>query len=110
MPHEKVVPQHWMLLPRDIRQYLATVFNISLSGITEIRDSEVITDGRTINDLEALSLERMCEYVGSQETFARAFELTIAKAHSELNPPIGIIKGNVDEPVAEKASKKRKSK
>lgn len=91
MQHEKVVPQHWMLLPKDIRQHLATVFNIGMSGVTEIRDQEVITDGRTLNDLAALSAERMAEYVGSTESFARLFELTVAKAHSELHPPVGVI-------------------
>lgn len=112
MPHDKVVPQHWMLLPKDIRAHLAVVFNIRVSGVTEIRDQDVITDGRTINDLEALSLERMCDYIGSEETFARAFELTIAKAHAELHPPVGVIKGEVEAPVepVEKPKKNAKAK
>lgn len=92
MPHEKITPQHWMLLDKETRIHLAKHFNIPVSGVTEIRDQELITDGRTMADLEALSLQAMCEYVGSQETFGRAFELTIAKAHSELHPPVGEIR------------------
>lgn len=87
-----------MLLSREIRHHLATVFNIPFSGVTEIRDQEVITDGRTMNDLEAISAEKMAEYVGSTDSFARLFELTVAKAHSELNPPVGVIKAS--EPAA----------
>lgn len=93
MPHEKVTPQHWMLLDKETRDYLAKKFDIKVSGVTEVVDQRVVTDGRTMIDLEALSREAMCAFVGSDETFARAFELTIAKAYSELHPPVGTIMG-----------------
>ncbi len=91
-----------MLLPKDIRAHLAYIFDIPVSAATEIRDQELITDGRTIADLEALSKERMCEYIGSEESFDRAFELTVAKARAELNPPVGTIaaKEQAEVPVA----------
>ncbi len=88
---DRIVPQQWMLQPRDIRLHLAKVFDIPRTGISEIRDQDVISDGHTIENLSAITLEKMCAYVGSEETFGRAWELTCAKAHSELHPPVGII-------------------
>lgn len=92
MQHEKITPQLWMLLARETREHLAKQFKVPKSGVTEIRDQELISDGRTMIDLEVFTREAMCEYVESDETFGRAFELVIAKAHSELHPPIGVIK------------------
>lgn len=109
MPHEKITPQQFILLPKETREHLATVFNIPKSSHTEIRDSEVITDGRTMADLEAISKEKMAEYVGSDETFGRLWELTIAKAHSELHPPVGVIKA-APVPESEPAPTKRAPK
>lgn len=98
MPHEKITPQSWILLPKEIREHLAIAFNVGRSSHTEIRDSEVITDGRTMSDLEAISKEKMTEYVGSEESFGRLWDLTIAKAHSELNPPVGVIQVRTAKP------------
>ncbi len=92
MNHEKVVPQQWMLLSKEVRELLAKEFHIPFSGVVEIRDQELITDGRTVQDLEKLNAESMAAYVGSEESFSRLFELTIAKAKSVLNPPVGEIK------------------
>lgn len=80
-----------MLLSHDERDRLAEVFNIERTGVSEIRDSQVVRDGRSDENLEAITLEKMNAYIGSEETFARAWELTCAKVRSELNPPIGII-------------------
>lgn len=101
MDHDRIVPQQWMLQTREIRQHLAHVFNVPLSGVSEIRDQEVITDGHTVADLSAITKDRMAEYVGSEESFGRLWELTVRKAYAELHPPIGVI---------EAAPKKTKSK
>ena len=85
---EKVYQQHWIDLPKDVRQKLAEVFDIERTGITEIRDNTVISDGFTNKDLEAITLPKMTEYIGSDETFHRAWELTLMKVRSELNPPV----------------------
>lgn len=77
-----------MLLPRDIRDRLRVVFNIPRSGITEVRDTELVSDGTTFEDLAVVTSEKMSEYVGSQESFGRLWDLSIAKAKHELNPPI----------------------
>jgi hypothetical protein len=89
--YDRVMTQIWMLLPVEKRRHLAHVFSVQKTGISEIRDSDVISDGHTNDDLSVITAEAMEAYVGSSETFPRLWELTIAKCHSELNPPIGII-------------------
>ena len=91
MNHDKIVPQAFMLLPRDIRDHIAQVFDVNRSGITEIRDDTVILDGRTLEDLSVITSEKMAEYVGSVESFGRLWELSIAKAKHELYPPAMVI-------------------
>lgn len=76
-----------MILPSDMKAHLVKVFNITRTGVTEIRDSEVIRDGYTADDLLSISHEKMTAYIGSEETFPRAWELTCMKARYELNPP-----------------------
>lgn len=90
---DKIVPQQFMLLKRQMRDHLAKVFGIESSGSCEIMDQTEISDGRTMKDLSVITKEKMEEYVGSSDTFGRLWEITIAKAYSELNPPIAIIGG-----------------
>lgn len=79
-----------MVLDRDIKDHLIKVFGLVKTGVTEIRDNEVVRDGYTIDDLKAISLEKMIEYIGSTETFPRAWELTCMKVKHELNPPMAM--------------------
>lgn len=90
--YDKIVSQQWMLAPREIREHLAEVFNVNKSGITEIVDQTVKTDGRTSEDLAVITGDAMAKYVGSVESFGRLWELSLAKAKYELNPPIAIVK------------------
>lgn len=95
-----IYPQVWINLPKDVRARLVEVFGIPRTGATEIRDQEVVSDGYNAEDLKSISLEKMTEYIGSEETFTRSWEITLAKVHAELNPPVAIV-GNIDgEPVA----------
>lgn len=73
------------------------MWKIPRSGVSEIRDQEVVSDGHTYEDLLVITLDLMNRYIGSEETFARAWEVTIAKAFSELHPPVGIIQKNVED-------------
>lgn len=86
-----------MHLSREIREYLGHMWKIPRSGVSEIRDQEVVSDGHTYEDLSVITLDLMNRYIGSEETFARAWEVTIAKAFSELHPPVGIIQKNVED-------------
>lgn len=78
-------------MDKKVRNHLAEVFHIVSSGVTEIRDQYVVSDGFTMDDLKGITLEKMCVYIGSQETFMRAWEITLMKVKSELNPPVGEI-------------------
>ncbi len=91
---EKIYSQHWIDLPQATRNHLVKVFNIPLTGITEIRDQTVVSDGHTNSDLQAITLEKMAAYVGSPATlsFSRLWEITLSKIKYELNPPVLEIK------------------
>ncbi len=85
---EKIYQQVWIDLPKVTRQHLAKVFGLTPNGIAEIRDQFVVSDGYTNADLEGITKERMAVYVGSDASFSRLWELTLAKVKYELNPPI----------------------
>lgn len=86
--YNNVLPQLWMMVPQAERQHLAEVFGLNRTGNSEIRNNEVISDGYSVDDLRAITAEKMSAYIGSEETFPRAWELTCAKARSVLNPPV----------------------
>lgn len=96
MPPERILPGQFMHVSKEVRDYLAAMWKIPRSGITEIRDQEVLSDGHTYEDLGVITHEMMNKYIGSEESFARAWELSVMRAYSELHPPVGIIGGDVE--------------
>lgn len=112
---ERLLPQLWMVQPLDVRNHLAAHFDLHKTGVSEIRDQDVISDGYSFDDLEGITHEKMVEYVGSEESFPRLWELTVAKAHYELTPPIEMkmstpVEEKVDEVVKPKRKYERKLK
>lgn len=89
MPPQRIFPQQFMHLSHEMRTYFTQMWKIPRSGISEIRDQTVVSDGHTYDDLAVITHELMEEYIGSKESFARAWELSCMKAHSELHPPVG---------------------
>lgn len=85
--YDRIFIPLWMLVPAAERLVLARDLAVPKSGVTEIRDQEVITDGHTNEDLANITAEHMAAYVGSEDTFARLWELSVAKARSEVHPP-----------------------
>lgn len=86
---EKIYQQVWIDLPKATRHHLVKVFGLVPNGIAEIRDTTVISDGFTNDDLSRISALKMAEYVGGgADSFSRLWELTLAKVKYELNPPI----------------------
>ena len=86
---EKVFPHLWMHVKRPVRMHLIKVFAIpGPSGITEVVDQTVVSDGYKQDDLNAITLEKMMQYIGQDEplSFSRMWELTVQKAEFELNP------------------------
>lgn len=86
--YNNIPSQLWMLLDKPVRAHLATVFEIPMTGVREIIDDRVISDGYSNTDLQSITLEKMIAYIGSEETFPRAWEMSCAKANSELNPEV----------------------
>jgi len=85
MQQEQILPHQFMFQPREIRELLAAMFGVGKSGITEVRDQTVVSDGRTVDDLKEISLEKMRAYVGDPEaTLGIAWEKTVMKAAAEL--------------------------
>jgi len=91
MPPERLTTGQWMHNNKELRDHLAKVFNVPQSKATEIRDQDILSDGRSYDDLMVITKEKMCEYIGSEETFGRAWEITCAKGWSELHPPVATI-------------------
>lgn len=87
----KVYTQIWLDLPREIRDHLMKVFGIIKTGVAEVRDQTVVSDGVTNDDLSVISDAKMTEYVGSVEEFHKLWQLTVSKANYELHPPIDIL-------------------
>lgn len=88
---ENIYSHLWMQVPAEERKILAEVFNLEKTGIAEIRDQSVISDGHSNDDLLLITKDKMEAFIGSEaENFARAWELTVAKARSIVNPPIEI--------------------
>ena len=95
----QIYPQQWMALTKPYREILKKAFTIpGPTAPTEVKDDYVVTDGHTLDDLKEITLEKMNAYIGSTETFGRAWEVTLAKVHSELNPPVAEIKKIDGEP------------
>lgn len=112
---QKVYVANWMALPKETKEHLIKVFNIVKTGNSEVRDQEVVTDGYTNDDLNAITLDKMAEYTGSPttETFHRLWEITLAKVHYELHPPFDLNEGltptvtlNPEQPVVPPETKK----
>lgn len=91
MSFTRVHTQLWMSQPTDVRDEIAREFDLKRTGIREVRDQDVVSDGFKQEDLNEITEERMEKYVGSKETFPRLWELTIAKAKSVINPPMHFV-------------------
>ncbi len=86
-----VPPQLWMQLEKPVREHLAKQFNLKRTGVSEIRDQELISDGYSVEDLKAFNLGSMGTYVGSEQTdMLHAWLVTCSKARFELNPPVQV--------------------
>lgn len=97
---EKVYTQEWVELPHEFRVKLAAVFGITKTGISEVRDQTLISDGTTMDDLKVITKEAMAEYTGSdpEDSFSHLWEVTLSKVKYELHPPtIEIGVGPVEE-------------
>ncbi len=58
----------WLMIKSDTRNYMRRIFQIPKSGYTEVFDGMVLCDGTMLEDLYALTTEKMQEYLDSKET------------------------------------------
>lgn len=79
-----------MQLERPVRLIIVKEFDVPRTGVTEVRDNEVLSDGYSAEDLKAITVAKMEAYVGGHESFPRLWELTCAKAQG-IPPPISIV-------------------
>lgn len=57
----------WMLLPQIVRTRLADVFNLKRTGGSLVQDNRQLSDGYTDKDLEVITLERMQDFLKTDE-------------------------------------------
>lgn len=95
--YNNVLPQLWMSLSRDVRTMIVIQFEIPRTGATEIIDSTLICDGYTVYDLQAITKEKMQEYLKSDiDNFAELWELTYKKINEKLHPaPIAVVEEKI---------------
>ena len=86
--------QHQFIhLDVPVKERLRKIFNIPKTGIVEVLNETVISDGVTNDDLKVLTEEAMSAYLGDvpHETFGHLFDLVIEKIKHEIaHPPIVI--------------------
>ena len=89
--YNSIPKELWMLIKdKKIKDRLVEVFDIPWTGIRSIIDQTVLLDGYSDEDLKAITLEKMIAYIGSEETFPRAWEITCMKAKGEVYPPLNL--------------------
>lgn len=75
----------WVSLPVEVRYRIRAIFDIPKSGITEVHDAQVISDGTTHEDFKSLTTEKMQAYLNSDSTdFHKLFDTVIAKVSDEV--------------------------
>ena len=81
-----------MHLDKDVRDLLVSKFDIPRTGIREIVDGTVVSDGVCNEDLKSLTEEKMSEYLNGvkHETFGHLVDLVVLKLKEELNPTIKV--------------------
>lgn len=79
----------WVGIGADERRRLSAQFLIGRSGPTEVINNELISDGTTDKDLQALSIARMIEYLGpdlswyQEDLFSFLLTLTLRKLNGD---------------------------
>jgi hypothetical protein len=75
----------WTSLSNEQRRLIRSKFAIPRSGNVEVSDGRVLTDGTTAKDFEALTIQKMQEYVSSEiSDFHKLFDLVVAKIQTEI--------------------------
>jgi len=101
---ETIQKFQWMKLSREVREKLVHLFGLERTGISEIRDDEVISDGFSDSDLQSITKEKMCEITGlpCELSFSSLWEVITVKVANDVHPLVTESKeeiiNNVDVP------------
>ena len=80
-----LLPQEWLCLSPRERMRMIEIFSIPKSEGCVMQDNTLLSDGHTVKDLRAISIETMQKYLGSQETeFYKLLEGIKTKIAQEL--------------------------
>jgi hypothetical protein len=84
MEQDKINKFQWMRLPRETRSKLSEMFGLERTGVSEIRDDEVISDGYSDDDLSNITKEKLIGItkLSDEFSFQSMWELLIA----HINP------------------------
>lgn len=93
---DKLYPHMWMTLPAEIKKVLIEEFKIKKTGVSEIFNEQVKSDGYTLDDLKVINIESMMKYVDTNTFYAFPYlwEMVLRKVDFILNP---VEKGQVEE-------------
>lgn len=83
---EKLVTRYeWLKYDNDQRLLMRAIFHIPKSGGVEMQDNKMLSDGSNENDLRAINIESMQQFVESEvKDFDKLFEMTIEKVNELL--------------------------
>lgn len=82
------IPQ-WLSLPMPIRLRLKSIFSIPRSSGSEVVNTVVMSDGHTHADLAVVTVEKMQQYLFSDETdFYKLISQVVDKVTREYNDEI----------------------
>lgn len=100
--HIQLFTYQWRKLEPEVRNRLVEIFGIQRSGRAVVVSldagkSDVQSDGYLDKDLEVITLERLNEFLGSEETdFYEALKKVIEKIHAENKAQEQVEGGTLD--------------
>lgn len=89
----QIYQHQYMHLDVPVKEKLRKIFNIPKTGVAEILNETVISDGIRNEDLAVLTEEAMSAYLGNvpHETFGHLFDLVVEKIKYEIENPQPIV-------------------
>lgn len=81
---------YWMSLSKETRNKLIVIFSVPKTGVVEVINETVLTDGHNNIDLEVITIDKLKAYTGQLKgTFAELWEMAVEKAmHSHTSMSI----------------------
>ena len=81
---ERIYPLVWLAQSRGVREQLALDLKLPKTGLTEVRDQELISDGYSVYDLQNITVDALIGYVGKKKSFQELWEASVEKAQEKI--------------------------